>query len=162
MSSEPLDFDPYLHDPSRWGVSMAQLTEIMLPCLDAAGARSVAEIGAYAGDLTRVLVAWANRADARVVAIDPTPQPGLELLADEEPRLELLRQTSLDALPTIELPDALVIDGDHNYFTVSQELELIGQRAGQEHLPLLLFHDVRWPHGRRDDYAAPEQIPAEA
>jgi len=26
---------------------------------------------------------------------------------------------------------------------------------------LLLFHDVSWPHARRDDYFAPEQIPAE-
>jgi hypothetical protein len=162
VSDQGLSFDPYLHDPAGWGVSMAQLTEIMLPCLDAAEARSVAEIGAYAGDLTRVLVAWANRADARVTAIDPTPQPGLELLADEQDRLELIRQTSLEALPGIALPDAIVIDGDHNYYTVSQELRLIAQRAGEGYLPLLLFHDVRWPHGRRDDYAAPEQIPPEA
>ena len=28
--------------------------------------------------------------------------------------------------------------------------------------PLLLFHDVCWPHGRRDDYFDPGQIPAEA
>jgi hypothetical protein len=162
VSDQGPSFDPYLHDPAGWGVSMAQLTEIMLPCLDAAEARSVAEIGAYAGDLTRVLVAWANRADARVTAIDPTPQPGLELLADEQDRLELIRQTSLEALPGIALPDAIVIDGDHNYYTVSQELRLIAQRAGEGYLPLLLFHDVRWPHGRRDDYAAPEQIPPEA
>jgi len=26
----------------------------------------------------------------------------------------------------------------------------------------MLFHDVGWPHGRRDDYYAPEQIPAQA
>ena len=28
-------------------------------------------------------------------------------------------------------------------------------------LPLLLFHDVLWPHGRRDDYYRPELVPAE-
>ena len=27
--------------------------------------------------------------------------------------------------------------------------------------PLLIFHDVCWPHGRRDDYFAPNQIPDE-
>jgi hypothetical protein len=26
-------------------------------------------------------------------------------------------------------------------------------------MPLLMFHDVGWPHARRDDYFAPEQIP---
>jgi hypothetical protein len=159
VSPESLDFDPYLHDPEGWGVSMGQLTEILLACLDAAQARSVTEVGAYAGDLTRILVAWAERADATVSAVDPAPQPALEQLAEEQTRLELIRQTSLVALPELPLPDAIVIDGDHNYYTVSQELRLIGERAGGERLPLLLFHDVCWPHGRRDDYFDPERIP---
>jgi Methyltransferase domain len=151
--------DPYLNDPQRWGVSLAQSAEIMLPCLDVAGARSVVEVGAFAGDLTRVLVAWAAGAGARVAAVDPAPQPGLEALAREHPQLELIRETSLDALPRIPLPDAVVIDGDHNYWTVSEELRLIGERAAGAALPLLLFHDVCWPHGRRDDYFDPRQIP---
>ena len=52
-----------------------------------------------------------------------------------------------------------MIDGDHNYFTVSEELRLIGERAPGAELPLLLFHDVCWPHGRRDDYFDASQIP---
>ena len=58
---------------SRWRRS----AELMLPCLDAAGARSVAEVGAFAGDLTRVLVDWAAGAGARCWPIDPAPQPEL-------------------------------------------------------------------------------------
>jgi hypothetical protein len=162
VSRPSLEFDPYLNDSARWGVSMAQVAEIMLPCLDAAGVKSIAEVGAYAGDLTRVLVAWAAGAGARVQAIDPVPQPGLEQLAAERPELELIRLTSLAALPEIALPDAIVIDGDHNYHTVSEELRLVGERADEDALPLLLFHDVLWPHGRRDDYFDAEQIPADA
>jgi hypothetical protein len=156
------EFDPYLNDPERWGVSLAQMAEVMLPCLDAAGVRSIAEVGAFAGDLTRLLVAWAATAGAEVMAIDPSPQPGLEELAGEHPELTLIRKTSIEALPRIELPDAIVIDGDHNYYTVSEELRLIGERAPGPELPLLLFHDVRWPHGRRDDYFAADQIPPDA
>ncbi len=55
----------------------------------------------------------------------------------------------------------MIIDGDHNYYTVREELRLIAERAAGAELPLLLFHDVCWPHGRRDDYFDPEQIPAE-
>jgi hypothetical protein len=154
--------DPYLNDPDRWGVSMAQHAELMLPCLDAAGVRSIVEVGAFAGDLTRVLVEWAQGAGARVAAVDPSPQPGLVALAEEHPELDLIRETSLAALPALpELPDAVVIDGDHNYFTVFEELRLIGERAPGAELPLLLFHDVAWPHGRRDDYFDAEQIPEE-
>jgi hypothetical protein len=162
MIDQPTHFDPYLHDPDHWGVSLAQMTELIRPCLDAAGVTSIAEVGAFAGDLTRVLVDWAAGAGASVMAIDPSPQPGLEALAQEHPELELVRETSLAALPTIPMPDAIVIDGDHNYYTVSEELRLIGERAPAAELPLLLFHDVRWPHGRRDDYFDVEQIPAAA
>ena len=81
-------------------------------------------------------------------------------LAEERPGLELIRETSLAALPALpELPDAVVIDGDHNYWTVREELRLIGERAPGAELPLLLFHDVRWPHGRRDDYFDAALIP---
>jgi hypothetical protein len=135
------------------------MADLMLPCLETAQVRSVAEVGAFAGDLTRVLVAWARSAGARVQAIDPVPQPGLVALAEEHAALELVRETSLEALEHMPLPDAIVIDGDHNYHVVSQELALIARRAGDAPLPLLLFHDVAWPHARRDDYFAAEQIP---
>jgi hypothetical protein len=152
--------DPYASDPGRWAHSMQNLVEIILPCLDAAGARSVVEIGAYAGDLTEVLVEWADGVGARVTAIDPSPQERLVRLAEEREALELIRETSLAALSRPAPADAVVVDGDHNYFTVSEELRLVAEAAGDE-LPLLVFHDVCWPHGRRDDYYAPERVPSD-
>lgn len=140
---------------------MVHHSETLLSCLHAVGARSVLEVGAYAGDLTRVLVDWASRAGATVQALDPVPQPALVRLAEENSALELIRETSLAALATVAMPDVAIIDGDHNYWTVQEELRLIGERAGGAELPLLLFHDVCWPHGRRDDYYAAEQIPPE-
>ena len=154
------ELDPYAGDPLRWGHSMAHLAPLMLPCLDCVGARRVVEVGAYAGALTRLLLHWAQEADAQVVAIDPMPQPPLVELAQEHPRLELVRRSSLEALPELAPADAVVIDGDHNYHTVLSELRALASRAGED-LPLLLFHDVCWPHGRRDDYYAPEAIPPE-
>src|SRR5215212_8344842 len=153
-----MHIDPYANDPGRWAHSLIHHAELLLPCLDTVGARSVAEVGAYAGDLTRVLVDWAAKSGARVAAIDPSPQDSLVELARENDALELVRETSLEALRHVEIPDAVVIDGDHNHYTVSEELRLIDERAGSE-LPLLLFHDVSWPHGRRDDYYAPELVP---
>jgi hypothetical protein len=97
-----------------------------------------------------------------VLAIDPAPQEGLIALADAHPEVLLVRETSLDALPKIAMPDVIVIDGDHNYYTVASELALIGARAPGAELPMLLFHDVCWPHGRRDDYFDADQIPSDA
>jgi hypothetical protein len=153
--------DPHIADPGRWGHSLLNLAEVMLPCLDAAAARSVIEVGAYAGDLTGVLVEWAEGARGRVWAIDPSPQPSLIRLDEEREELELVRETSFEALPHVPLADAVIIDGDHNYYTVSEELRIVAERAEGGDLPLLIFHDVCWPHGRRDDYYSPELIPEE-
>ncbi|HEY6398395.1 MAG TPA: class I SAM-dependent methyltransferase [Solirubrobacteraceae bacterium] len=161
MDAARTEFDPYLHDPLRWGASMVHHSEVLLRCFDAVHAGSVVEVGAYAGDLTRVIVDWAARSDATVTAIDPSPQDSLVNLASSHAELELIRRTSLEALPEIPPPDVLIIDGDPNYYTVREELRLVGARATDSELPLLLFHDVSWPHGRRDDYFAVEEIPAE-
>jgi Methyltransferase domain len=154
-----IEVDPYENDPARWGHSLANLAEVLLGCLDAIAARSVAEVGAYAGDLTRVLLDWAASSDASVVAIDPTPHQRLIELSEQRPQLVLLQQPSIEALGDISLPDALIIDGDHNYYTVSEELRRVDDRAPGPQLPLLLFHDVGWPHGRRDAYWNLERIP---
>jgi hypothetical protein len=160
MQREQAQIDPYAHDPDRWAHSLHHLVDILLPCLDAAGARSVVEIGAYAGDLTGVLVDWATGSGAHVIAVDPSPHPSLARLAEERAELELVRDSSLAALPRLAPADAVIIDGDHNYYTVTEELRLIAEAYGAE-LPLLIFHDVGWPHARRDDYYAPDLIPAD-
>jgi hypothetical protein len=159
--SPRIDADPYENDPARWGHSLANLGEILLGCLDARGARSLVEIGAYAGDLTRVFLGWAEDSGAGVVAIDPTPHARLVELSEQEPGLQLIQEPSHQALGRIQLPDAVIVDGDHNYYTVSEELRLIDELAADSELPLLILHDVGWPHGRRDAYWNPEGIPEE-
>jgi hypothetical protein len=161
MEQLHLDFDPYANEPGHWGASLLNDAELLIACLEAVEAKSVVEVGAYAGDLTGLLLQWAAGAGARVWAVDPAPQKELVALDAARDDLELIRETSHGALRSIALPDAVIIDGDHNYYTVSEELRIIGERAAGAALPLLLFHDVCWPHGRRDDYFAPELIAPE-
>jgi Methyltransferase domain len=151
----------FASDPGQWGASLINNAEVMIACLEAADSRSVVEIGAYAGDLTRFLLNWAVAAEARVLAIDPSPQDELVALSQERSELELFETTSHEALRTMPRADAYIVDGDHNYWTVSEELRLIVERSPAGDLPLLIFHDVGWPHARRDDYFAPGQIPDE-
>jgi hypothetical protein len=158
---ERLDIDPYANDPGHWGASLLTLAELIFPILEAAQVRSVVEVGAYAGDLTGALLRWAADREVRVTAIDPSPREPLVELERRHPELELIRATSHEAFARIPAPDAAIIDGDHNHYTVSQELRLIAERSGDNPLPLLLFHDVSWPHARRDDYYDPELIPEE-
>ena len=155
-----MESTPRMPDFDGW-YSLANLREILFPCLEAVGARLVLEIGAYRGELTRELLDWAAARDARITAVDPDPQAELVELGEQHPELELVSETSHEALRHLSLPGAVIIDGDHNYYTLSEELRLISERAPGADLPLLMFHDVGWPHARRDTYSAPERIPEE-
>jgi hypothetical protein len=149
-------------DPDQVGASLRNLTSVILPCLEAIGATSVLEVGASHGDFTNELLSWARRKSADVLAVEPTPPPELLEVAERHPELELVRETSHDALSSAPRTDAIVIDGDHNYFTVSEDLRLIAERHGGPDMPLVLLHDLGWPHGRRDAYYAPERIPEQS
>ena len=154
MDSLPAEGQP---DP----FSLASLAEILLPCLDAVAPGAVVEIGAARGEFTRELLDWAGGAGASITAIEPEPPAELLALSDAHPELELVREPSLEALSRLPVADAVIIDGDHNYYTVSEELRLIEESAREATLPLLALHDVGWPHARRDTYYAPERIPPE-
>src|SRR3954453_1087816 len=154
----------YYHrtNPDEAGYSLGNFVEIWGACFDAAGVRSVIEVGAERGRLTQELLEWAAPSGASVTAIEPAPISDLLELVGEHPRLHVVEETSLDALAHLPLADAIVLDGDHNYYTLSNELRLIAERAPEGRMPLLVFHDVCWPLARRDQYAAPDRIPAES
>jgi hypothetical protein len=148
-------------DTSGWGYSLANLGELLFGCLDAIDAKSVLEVGSYKGELTSELLDWAGRSGAAIIGLDPEPPEELLELGKQRPELELVLKTSHDALREIGFPDAIIIDGDHNYYTLSEELRIIGERAPGAEIPLLMFHDVAWPHARRDTYYVPERVPSE-
>jgi Methyltransferase domain len=161
--SFPYDLDPHARDPGGWATSLLHNAELVLGCLNAVDAHSVVEVGAFMGELTRLLLRWAETSGASVVAIDTRPHPDLEALEYAHDNLRLVRSTSHEALAELPIADVIILDGDHNYYTVSEELRIIAERTATQRrqLPLLLLHDVGWPHGRRDDYYVPERIPAE-
>ncbi|MDQ4067957.1 MAG: class I SAM-dependent methyltransferase [Actinomycetota bacterium] len=143
--------------------SLNEFRELIFACLDAAGARAVAEIGAEDGVFSAELLGWARDRAGRVFCVDPQPAPGLVSLAEGAPELELVQQRSVDALKVLEPCDAYLIDGDHNHYTVFTELGLIEARqaaAGKD--VLVILHDMGWPAGRRDMYYAPESLPPQA
>lgn len=143
--------------------SLASLREVIFPLLDLVGARSVVEVGAAAGSFTAELLGWSDTGGAEITAVDSAPTPELRALAARDSRLRLVEAMSVDALPALAPADVYVLDGDHNYFTVSEELRLINCRGhGSWSFPLVLLHDVCWPWGRRDCYYDREALGGDA
>jgi O-antigen biosynthesis protein len=135
---------------------------IVKPTLDALRPKVIVEIGAEKGDHSRKLL---DHFDGVVLhVIDPEPQFDVEEWQREYgDRLVVHRELSLDALPKIEPAQAILIDGDHNWFTVHSELEMVDAMARKRRRqpPVFLVHDIGWPYGRRDLYYDPTQIPSD-
>lgn len=140
--------------------SMSEFSSIILGVLEAAGARNVAEIGSEFGGMSQILSRHCAAAGGMLTSIDPAPKPEfLDWVAGND-AVDHIAEMSLVAIPALPNIDAWVIDGDHNYYTVFNELlqiDAVNARSGR---PLLaILHDVGWPWGRRDLYYAPETIP---
>jgi hypothetical protein len=150
--------------PIEWDFTLVPFAPLIVRLLDAVAPEVVIEVGADQGDFTRELLRWASGRRVEVIAVDPEPGPGLIELAEQQrldqgTTLRLVREPSPAALRGLPSPGAIVLDGDHNYYTLSEELRLIKERSLESGLPLLLVHDVGWPHARRDTYYSPERVP---
>jgi Methyltransferase domain len=142
--------------------SMSEFGEIITGAMDLAGVRDVVEIGAEFGGMTTTLADRCRAWEGCLVSVDPCPKPEFEAWAATRPDVHHVRALSLDAIPGLAAPDAWVIDGDHNWYTVYHELKAAEAVSRGAARPFFAFlHDVEWPSGRRDMYYAPESIPAE-
>jgi cephalosporin hydroxylase len=136
---------------------------VIAPVFEAVAARRVVEIGAWRGETT-VLMLERLGPDAELHVIDPVPEFDP---AEHERRFPgryiFHRDTSHNVLPTLEPMEVALVDGDHNWYTVYNELKMLedGARRSNALLPVLIMHDVGWPYGRRDLYYDPQQVPEE-
>jgi hypothetical protein len=112
--------------------------------------------------MSQVLAAYAAAAEGTLTSIDPTPKPAfLDWVAGHK-NVRHIAAPSLDSIASVGAIDAWFVDGDHNYFTVLNELRAIDALGRAQLRPLLVFlHDVSWPAARRDMYYAPDRIPPE-
>lgn len=142
--------------------SMSEFESIILPVLNLVQPRNIVEIGSEHGGLTAVLSTWVQSNGGFLKSVDPSPSPVFREWAATASAFEHIEKPSLDAIGDLEDVDCWFIDGDHNWYTVYNELKCIQQNSDKNGKPMLVFlHDVGWPNGRRDIYYAPERIPAE-
>jgi hypothetical protein len=130
---------------------------ITLPILRDRGFTSILEVGARYGDNTAMFL---TLPDVRVTVIDPCIDHDLQ--SEFGDRIEIRAGLSLDELPKLNRPfDAIFLDGDHNWYTLFNELRLIEEHNLLNPDGIIFFHDIEWPYGRRDLYYQPEIIPDE-
>jgi len=134
---------------------------LMRPIIEAIGASYIVEVGSEKGTSTQNILEYCVENDAHMVAIDPFPQFDVDEFKEEYgDRFEIFSELSLSSLPLLKDYDVILIDGDHNWYTVYNELKIIERTFENKKFPLVFLHDVGWPYGRRDLYYDPDNIPA--
>ncbi len=123
----------------------------------------ILEIGMEQGIFTSKLLELARKHKVPYYGIDPNIG---ESIKKEVPSGHLFEDISLRAIPRMlqAYPpyefNIVFIDGDHNYYTVNRELDLLLQKFHKQSTPFVIFlHDVTWPNAFRDSYYNPETVP---
>ena len=135
---------------------------IVRPLLEIIRAKKIIEIGSENGEHSVKLARWAQQNSALLAVIDPLPLFDVaEFEKTYSGHAEIHITRSLDILRDLLPADVVLIDGDHNWYTVYHECKILFGNG--EHLdgnaPIVLCHDIGWPFGRRDAYYNLEDIP---
>ncbi|MEL7671257.1 glycosyltransferase [Methanobacterium sp.] len=121
----------------------------------------IIEIGSDTGINTKNILKYCIKHNAYMVAIDPFPKFDVdEFKAKYGDKFKIYNELSLSRLPLLKGYDMVLIDGDHNWYTVYNELKIIEKSFKNRKFPVVFLHDVGWPYARRDLYYSPENIPA--
>ncbi|MHB1619761.1 MAG: class I SAM-dependent methyltransferase [Sulfuricella sp.] len=133
--------------------------KVVLPFLRDNRYSNICEIGALVGGNTDQLT---QQGSIKITVIDPCISTDLCEKFKSHPQITMCKGLSLDFLPRFTQPfDCILIDGDHNWYTVYHELKVIEEKALLADGGAILLHDVSWPYARRDMYYQPETIPVE-
>lgn len=118
--------------------------------------RVVVEIG-LKYSTTVLLPIFKQYGACRYIGIDPEKR--YQCPSQFQDLFEYRQGLSVEVLRRITDFDFVMIDGDHNYYTVTQELNLLHQliKPGTA----ILLHDVEDPWARKDLYYDRERIPSQ-
>jgi len=133
----------------------------VLPMLKHMGCVSLLEIGVSLGHNTEKILRDLQK--SRISVVDPCFDYDLGAKFRTNRQVKIYKGKSLEVLPNLdESFDCILIDGDHNFFTVFNELKLIEKRNLLTDRGIIFLHDIGKPYGRRDLFYDPNSIPTEA
>ena len=124
--------------------------------------KKIVEVGAELGINTKHILDYCVENNAHLTTIDPFPLFDIDEFNNKySNHFDLIKKLSLEVLPSLKDYDLILLDGDHNWYTIFNELKCIEKTFSQENFPFIIFHDISWPYGRRDLYYNPDDIPDE-
>ena len=133
---------------------------LICPILNHINANYIIEIGSDDGLNTINILEYCKFHNAHMTAVDPHPKFDINKYKKKYgDKFEIYTELSLSRIPLLNDYDAILLDGDHNWYTVYNELKIIEKQFKNKKFPIVFMHDVGWPYARRDLYYNPDNIP---
>ncbi len=141
--------------------SLKEFDEILFALIERVGPEAILEIGSETGIFSDRLLEHCEARGATLMTVEPDPSPHLVERALKSDRFDLYQGSSIAFLQSPPRDAQMVIiDGDHNYYTVFNELQLLHAAWSARGVDgIAILHDVGWPCARRDAYYDPASLP---
>ena len=111
---------------------------IIRPIIEKLIVNYIVEIGSDTGVNTRNILDYCLDNDAHMTAIDPQPKFDVnEFKSEYDDKFEIYKELSLSRLPLLKNYDVILIDGDHNWYTVYNELKIIEKNFKTKKFPII-------------------------
>lgn len=136
-------------------VNMSNFFPLIQSLIEAVGPSSICEIGSDQGMTTQLLRKYCEGRDCKLHSVDPSFSATRKV--DEV--LTEYACLSVDYLKSQAPSEVYFLDGDHNYYTMAAELQLIRENKIAGKSCLMFIHDVGWPWGGIDMFYNNENIP---
>src|ERR1700690_3987181 len=95
---------------------------IIKPIIVSVNAEYIVEVGSDTGINTENILEYCMENNARFTAIDPVPKFDVDKFKNKYgDKFEIYKDLSLSRLPLLEDYDAILLDGDHNWYTLYNE-----------------------------------------
>ncbi len=135
--------------------SMAVFRELFEIVFASREIRTVVEVGVESGTVSGM---YTELGATAVYCVDPKPTDEIRANLAENEALHLVEGWSPEILAELPIADMYVLDGDHNYAIVHDEVCWVMANAPDA---IIVLHDVLWPCSRRDLYYEPSSVPPE-
>ncbi|MGB9980379.1 class I SAM-dependent methyltransferase, partial [Methanobacterium sp.] len=109
---------------------------LILPIIKNSKANYIVEVGSDTGINTKNILKYCVKYNAHMAAIDPFPKFDVdEFKSIYGDKFEIYTELSLYRLPLLENYDVILLDGDHNWYTVYNELKIIEKSFKDKNFP---------------------------
>lgn len=138
-------------------VNMANFYPLIKDLIMSVSPKSICEIGSDLGATTRLLSDYCYENSCTLHSVDPA----FDKTERKSQLVYTYKMTSFEYLKNNQASQVYFIDGDHNFHTVFNELNLIKSSLIRNEEVVVFLHDVGWPCAYIDMYYDCSSIPEE-